>query len=165
TVVKGVSEAVNVYEVTGLGPLRTRFQRAALLGLTKFVGRERELTAMKEALDLARAGHGQIVAAVAEPGVGKSRLFYEFRAVGQGDCLVLDALSVSHHKASAYLPVIELLKDYFQIIPDDDKRRRCEKVAGKIMILDRALEDALPYLYALLEIEDPNDSLGEIDAQ
>jgi hypothetical protein len=120
TLVKGVSEAVNVYEVTGLGALRTRLQRAAAQGLTKFVGRARELTAMNEALDLARAGHGQIVAAIAEPGVGKSRLFYEFRALAQSDCLVLDALSVSHHKASAYLPVIELLKDYFQIIPDDD---------------------------------------------
>src|SRR5262249_20816656 len=150
---------------TGLGPLRTRLQRAAALGLTKFVGRERELAAMREALDLARAGHGQIVAVIAEPGVGKSRLFYEFRAVAQSGCLVLDALSSSHHKASAYLPVIELLKDYFQIIPDDDERRRREKIAGKIKILDRELEDALPYLYAFLEIEEANDSLGQIDAQ
>src|SRR5262249_29951395 len=117
------------------------------------------------ALDLARAGHGQIVATIGEPGVGKSRLFYEFRAVAQSGCLMLDALSVSHHKASAYLPVIELLKEYFQIIPDDDERRRREKVAGKIMILDRTLEDALPYLYALLEIEEANDPMGQIDAQ
>jgi class 3 adenylate cyclase len=165
TVVKGVSEAVNVYEVTGLGPLRTRLQRAAALGLTKFVGRERELTAMKEALDPARGGHGQIVAVIGDPGVGKSRLFYEFRAVAQSGCLVLDAPSVSYGKASAYLPVIELLKKYFEIAAGDDERRRREKVAGKIMILDRALEDALPYLYALLEIEEPSDPLGQIDAQ
>jgi class 3 adenylate cyclase/predicted ATPase len=165
TVVKGVSEAVNVYEVTGLGPLRTRLQRSAAQGLTRFVGRERELAAMKEALDLVRAGHGQIVAAIGEPGVGKSRLFYEFRAVTQSGCLVLDAFSVSHGKASAYLPVIELLKDYFQIVADDDERRRREKVAGKIMILDRMLEDALPYLYALLEIEEELDPLGQLDVQ
>ena len=164
TVVKGVSEAVNVYEVTGLGPLRTRLQRAAALGLTKFVGRERELTAMKEALDLARGGHGQIVAVIGDPGVGKSRLFYEFRAVAQSGCLVLDAPSVSYGKASVYLPVIELLKKYFEIAAGDDERRRREKVAGKIMILDRALEDALPYLYALLEIEEMSEPLGQIDA-
>src|SRR5579859_5205087 len=80
TRVKGVSEPVNVYEVTGLGPLRTRLQRSAGRGLTKFVGREREMEALKHAAEQAKSGHGQIVAAMAEPGVGKSRLFFEFKA-------------------------------------------------------------------------------------
>ena len=68
---KGVSEPVNVYDVTGLGPLRTRLQRAVGQGLTKFVGREREMEALKHAAEQAKAGHGQIAAAMAEPGVGK----------------------------------------------------------------------------------------------
>ena len=68
TRVKGVSEPVNVYEVTGLGPLRTRLQRSAGRGLTKFVGREREMDALKHAAEQAKAGHGQIVAAMAEAG-------------------------------------------------------------------------------------------------
>jgi hypothetical protein len=79
TRVKGVSEPVNVYEVTGLGPLRTRLQRSAGRGLTKFVGREREMEALQHAAELARQGRGQIVAAMAEPGVGKSRLYFEFK--------------------------------------------------------------------------------------
>ncbi len=83
TKVKGVSEPVNVYEVTGYGPLRTRLQRAAGRGLTKFVGRQREMDAMRAAAEQARAGHGQIVAAMAEPGIGKSRLLFEFKAVSQ----------------------------------------------------------------------------------
>src|ERR1700730_6288378 len=74
TLVKGLAEPVNVYEVTGLGPLRTRLQRAAGRGLTRFVGREAELAQMRRALELARAGHGQVVAATGDPGVGKSRL-------------------------------------------------------------------------------------------
>jgi class 3 adenylate cyclase len=77
TKVKGVSEPVNVFEVTGLGPLRTRLQGAVGRGLTRFVGREAELAQMRRALELARAGHGQIVAAMGEPGVGKSRLFFD----------------------------------------------------------------------------------------
>ena len=104
-----------MYEVTGLGPLRTRLQRAAGRGLTRFVGREAELAQMRRALELAREGHGQVVAAMGEPGVGKSRLFFEFKAVAQSGCLVLEAYSVSHGKASAYLPVIDLLKSYFKI--------------------------------------------------
>src|SRR5580658_6830303 len=79
TKVKGVSEPVNVYEVTGLGPLRTRLQRSAGRGLSKFVGRQREMDAMKHAAEQAKAGRGQMVAAMAEPGVGKSRLLFEFK--------------------------------------------------------------------------------------
>jgi predicted ATPase len=120
---------------------------------------------MKRALDSAKSGHGQIVAAVGEAGVGKSRLFYEFQAVGQSGCLVLETLSVSHGKASAYLPVIDLLKNYFDIIPDDDARKRREKIGGKILILDRALEDTLPYIFTLLEVEESDDLFARMDPE
>ena len=133
TRVKGVSEPVNVYEVTGLGPLRTRLQRSAGRGLTKFVGREREMEALKHAAEQAKSGRGQIVAAMAEPGVGKSRLFFEFKATSQSGWMVLETFSVSHGKASAYLPVIDLLHSYFDIAGEDDERTRREKVTGKML--------------------------------
>jgi len=127
TVVKGVSEPVAVHEVTGLGPLRTRLQRSASRGYTKFVGRQREMEALKHAAELTKAGHGQVVGAVAEHGVGKSRLFYEFKVKNQSDWMVLETFSVSHGKASAYLPVIDLLRNYFRIANEDDERTRREK--------------------------------------
>ena len=68
-----------------------------------------------------------------EPGLGKSRLFYEFKLTLTGWLPVLEAYSVSHGKASPYLPVIELLKSYFQIQPQDDERTRREKVTGKVL--------------------------------
>jgi class 3 adenylate cyclase len=165
TRVKGLAEPINVYEVTGLGPLRTRLQRAAARGLTQFVGRAREMDALKYALDQTQAGCGQIVAAIAEPGVGKSRLFYEFKAISQSGCMVLEAFSVSHGKASAYLPVIDLLSGYFEITSEDDGRKRREKVGGRVLMLDRALEDALPYLFSLLGIADTPDPLAQLDGQ
>lgn len=165
TVVKGVSEPVEVFEVTGLGPLRTRLQRSASRGLTKFVGREREMDALKRGLELAKAGHGQMVAAIADPGVGKSRLFYEFKATSQSECMVLEAFSVSHGRASAYLPVIDLLQGYFEITTEDDTRKRSEKVTGKVLMLDRALENTLPYLFSLLGIADSPDPLAQMDGQ
>jgi predicted ATPase len=163
--VKGLAEPVNVYEVTAIGALRTRLQASAQRGLTRFVGRETELVQMRRALESAREGHGQIVAAMGEPGVGKSRLFFEFKAVAQSGCLVLEAYSVSHGKASAYLPVIDLLKSYFEIVNEDDERKRREKVAGKVVILDRTLEDTLPYLYSLLGISESDDPLAPLDPQ
>src|SRR3989442_15907644 len=102
------------------------------------------MDALTHAAEQAQAGHGQLVAVMAEPGVGKSRLFYEFKAVLQSGWVVLEAFSISHGKASAYLPVIELLRNYFKIVSEDDERTRREKVAGKIAILDRSLEDT-PY--------------------
>jgi class 3 adenylate cyclase/tetratricopeptide (TPR) repeat protein len=165
TRVKGVSEAVNVHEVTGLGPLRTRLQASARRGLSKFVGRDAELAQMRRALELAKNGRGQMVAAVGEAGVGKSRLFFEFQAVGQPGCLVLETLSVSHGKASAYLPLIDLLKNYFDLTPDDDARRRREKIGGKILILDRTLEDTLPYFFTLLEVAESDDQIARMDPE
>jgi class 3 adenylate cyclase/tetratricopeptide (TPR) repeat protein len=163
--IKGSSEPLNVYEVLGLGPLRTRLQRAAGRGLSKFVGRQREMDAMKHAAELASTGRGQIVAVVAEPGVGKSRLFYEFKATAQSGWLVLEAFSVSHGKAAVYLPLIELLHAYFRITPNDDARIRREKVAGKLTMLDLSLEqEILPYLFALLGIAEGDDPLAEMDA-
>jgi len=145
--IKGVSEPVNVYEVTGLGPLRTRLQRSAGRGYTKFVGREREMEALKHAAGLARDGRGQIAGAVAEAGTGKSRLFFEFKAIAQSGWMVLETSSVSHGKASAYLPVIDLLHGYFAIEAGDDARKRREKVTGRVLALERTLEDTLPYLF------------------
>ena len=150
-----MEEPLSVYEVLGAGPLRTRLQVAARRGLTRFVGRQSEMEQMQQALAQAKAGHGQIVGVMGEPGLGKSRLFYEFKLPSQSGCLVLEAYSVSHGKASPYLPVIELLKSYFQIQLQDDERTRREKIGGKVLMLDRSLEDTLPYLFALLGIDDP----------
>jgi len=165
TKIKGVSEPVNVYEVTGLGSLRTRLQHAAGRGLTRFVGREREMEALKHAGEQAKVGHGQIAAVMAEPGVGKSRLFFEFKATSHSGWMVLETFSVSHGKASAYLPVIDLLRNYFEISGGDDERKRREKVNGKVLTLDRSLEDTVPYLFSLLGIVEGDDSLAQMDGQ
>jgi hypothetical protein len=133
TRLRGVQDPVEVHEVTGLGPLRTRLQRAAGRGLTKFVGREREMEALRHGAELARTGHGQLVAAMSDPGAGKSRLFHEFKLISQSEWLVVEAFSLSHGKATAYLPLLELLREYFRIITTDDLRTRREKVTGRVL--------------------------------
>jgi class 3 adenylate cyclase/tetratricopeptide (TPR) repeat protein len=151
--IKGLPDPAEVYEVTGAGPVRTRLQAAAARGLTRFVGRQLELDTLRQALERAGRGHGQVVAVIGEPGVGKSRLFWEFtQSHRTHGWLLLANHSVSYGKATAYLPVLDLLKGYFQIDPQDDARRRREKVTGKLLTLDRALEPTLPALLALLEV-------------
>jgi predicted ATPase len=140
-------------------------QRSAGRGLTKFVGREREMEALQHAAEQARSGQGQIVAAMAEPGVGKSRLYFEFMAKNQSDWMVLETFSVSHGKAWAYLPVIDLLRNYFKIANEDNERTRREKITGRVLALDRSLEDTLPYLVSLLGIVDGADPLSQMDGR
>jgi class 3 adenylate cyclase/tetratricopeptide (TPR) repeat protein len=151
--VKGLNEPVEVFEVAGGGPVRTRLQAAARRGLTRFVGRDAELEQLRRAQQLAGDGHGQVAAIVGEAGLGKSRLVHEFihshRLQGW---LVLESASVSYGKATSYLPVIELLKGYFKIQDRDDLREIREKVTGKLLTLDESLKPALPPLLALLDV-------------
>src|SRR6202043_88268 len=97
--------------------------------------------------------------------VGKSRLFHEFKAISQSGWMVLEAPSFSHGKASALLPVIDLLWNYFKITSEDDERTRREKITGRVLALDRSLDDGLPDLFALLGLTDENNSLAEIEPQ
>src|SRR5512132_3563507 len=105
--VKGLTEPVDAFELLGAGPVRTRLQAAVARGLTRFVGRQHELDMLRQALERAQAGHGQVVALVGEPGVGKSRLVYEFtRSHHTQGWLLLESNSVSYGKATSYLPLI-----------------------------------------------------------
>jgi class 3 adenylate cyclase/predicted ATPase len=151
--VKGLSEPIEVYELVGAAAVRSRLQAAAARGLTRFVGRETELEVLRQTLARAGQGQGQIVALVGEPGVGKSRLVWEFtHSHRTQDWLVLEATSVSYGKATSYLPVTDLLKSYFRIEGADDHRGMRQKVLGKVLDLDEALRPTLPALLSLLDV-------------
>jgi class 3 adenylate cyclase/tetratricopeptide (TPR) repeat protein len=151
--VKGLPDPVEVYALTGASAQRTRLHAAAARGLTRFVGRDAEIEQIRRALALAHDGHGQLVAVVGEPGVGKSRLVYEFtHSHRTQEWLILEASSVSYGKATSYLPVIDLLKAYFKVHDRETHREIREKVTGKLLTLDRTLEPILPALLALLDV-------------
>jgi tetratricopeptide (TPR) repeat protein len=151
--VKGLADAVEVYEITGAGLARTSLQAAARRGLTRFVGRDEELGQLRRAQQLARARHGQVLAVVGEPGAGKSRLIYEFiQSPELQDWRVLQGEALSYGKATSYLPVIDLLKGFLKIPEREDPREIREKVTDRLLMLDRALEPALPALLALFDV-------------
>jgi class 3 adenylate cyclase/tetratricopeptide (TPR) repeat protein len=151
--VKGLPTPVETYELTGAGSRRSRLSAAAARGLTRFVGRDAEFERLREALGRAVEGHGQVVALVGEPGVGKSRLVWEVtHSHRTHGWLILEAGSVSYGKATPYLPVVSLLRGYFQIGDRDEPRAIQEKVTGKLLTLDRTLEPALPAFLTLLDV-------------
>ncbi len=151
--IKGLGEPVEVFELLGAAASRTRLHVSAVRGLTRFIGRDAELEQLRAALERARAGHGQVIALVGEPGVGKSRLVWELAHSHRTDgWLVLESSSVSYGKATAFLPVIDLLRTYLGIEDRDDVRRVREKLTGKLLTLDEGLRPTLPALQVLLDL-------------
>ena len=151
--VKGLAEPVEVFELVGASALRRRLHAAAARGLTRFVGRDTELDQLHQALERARAGHGQVVALVGEAGVGKSRLVYEYvHAHHTQGWRVLESASVSYGKATPYFPVLELLRHYSHVEEHDEPRTIRAKITGQVLTLDEALQDTIPALLALLEV-------------
>ena len=164
TPVKGMAEPVEVYEMLGASTIRSRFAAAAARGLTTFVGRTDEIEQLSHALDRAKTGRGQVIAVVGEPGVGKSRLYYEFTHSHRvQDCLLIESVSVSYGKATAYLPVIELLRSYFRIESRDDARIIREKVTGRLLSLDRALEPFMAAFLWLLDVSTDDSQWERLD--
>jgi class 3 adenylate cyclase/tetratricopeptide (TPR) repeat protein len=162
--VKGLADPVEVFELVGAASTRTRLQAFAARGLTRFVGRQAEFEALHQALERARTSHGQVVAVIGEPGVGKTRLFYEFiRSHRTHDWLVLESHPVSYGKATAYLPVRDLLKAYFQIDDRDDGRKVREKLTGKLLTLDATLGPTLPAFLTLLDVPVEDRSWQDLD--
>jgi len=156
--VKGLSEPVEVFELVGASAIRRRLHASAARGLTRFVGRQQELTALQQALERAGTGHGQVAAIVGEAGVGKSRLVYEFvHSHHTPGWSVLESASVSYGKATPYFPVIDLLKRYGHIEDQDDTRTIRAKLTGQVLTLDETLQDTLPALLSLLDAL-PEDS-------
>ena len=148
-----MTEPVEVYELTGAGTIRRRLQAAVARGLTKFVGRTTEIEALNQVRERAEAGHGQIVAAVGEAGLGKSRLFYEFiQSHRTQGWRVLESASVSYGKATPYFPIIDLLKRYAHVEEGDDARTTRAKLTGQVLTLDEALHEISPALLALCDV-------------
>ena len=153
------AERIAAITLVGFRPQRSSLARMGKRALSRFVGRERELGALREVLSQAEGGRGQVVGIVGEPGVGKSRLLYEFRQrLAAGRVLYLEGDCSSYGATVLYLPLLDLLKTYFQLDDRDEAQRIREKVAGWLLTLDESLAPTLPAFLTLLDVpvEDPH---------
>src|SRR5436309_27476 len=164
--VKGVQDRLRVYELECLGSLRTKLDVSRGRGFSRFVGREGETATLAAALARAAAGDAQVVGVVAEAGLGKSRLCYEFVQRCRARRIPVDeAHGVAHGKMVPYLPVLGFLRGYFGIGEQDTAQAMREKIAGRLLLLDPALADALPLLLDFLGVPDPERPLPRLDPE
>ncbi len=145
TRIRGVSDPLHVFELEGVGRMRTRLDVSHARGFSKFVGRSSEMAALEAALERAIAGNAQVVGVVAEAGTGKSRLCYEFAERCRArEIPVYEAHGVAHGKAVPLLPVLEFWRDYFGITEHDAARAARDKIAGRMVLLDETLVRGSP---------------------
>ena len=143
---------MEVFELVGAAAARPWFRAALTQGLTRFVGRQIELQALGAALARTVGGHGQLVAVSGEPGMGKSRLLYEFsHGPLTADWRLLETGAMSYGQATPYLPIRDLLRAYFEIDDQDDDHTMREKV-DKRLAWDMALQEMRPVVLALLDV-------------
>jgi len=162
--VKGWSDPVSVYKVTGRRRGRSRLEVSAERGLTQLVGRERELGLLHDCLARVKAGRGQVLGVVGEPGVGKSRLLYEFRKSLEGERVTwLEGHCVAYGQTTPYLPILEILRVNFQIEEGDNPLQIQEKLRQDVHRLDPALEGVLPFLHDLFGLPVADEALKHLD--
>jgi len=155
--VKGLNELVHVFELEGVGRMRTRLDVSHARGFSKFVGRQSEMASLDAALEQAIAGNAQVVGVVGEAGTGKSRLCFEFaeRCRARGTA-VYEAQALAHGRMIPFLPVLQLLRSLFGISDEESPADARRKVAGAVVLADLALEPVLPSLFDFLGIPDPD---------
>jgi adenylate cyclase len=154
--VKGAREPLRVFALRGVGPARGALDVSRLRGLTRFVGRERELAHLEEVVELALAGEGQAVGLVGEPGVGKSRVCAELAARCRARGIaVLEASAHAHTSAVPFLAALEMLRSFFGIAQGDADELARERVAERLREFDGHLDEELPLLLDFLGIPDP----------
>jgi DNA-binding NtrC family response regulator/tetratricopeptide (TPR) repeat protein len=162
-------DEIEVSAVVGLRPQPLPLGMQGPRPLIRFVGRARELAILQDLLAQVEGGLGQVVGIVGEPGVGKTRLLYEFRqqvgvaveAAPPGDRVrYLEGNCLAYGSALPYLPVLDLLRAECQIGDTDSAEAITEKVRLTLETVGMDPEEGTPYLLLLLGVQTGRDPLA-----
>jgi len=163
--IKGKKEAQIAYNLTGAAKVETRIEAAVAKGLTKFVGRSNEIQTLKEAYEKAKSGSGQVVGVVGEAGVGKSRLIIELqRILPEGEYTYLEGRSLHYGRAMAYLPILDIVRTFFEIQENDNELVIQKKLQEKLFQIDEQFQSKLPSFQDLLSIEVYDEKYPHLDS-
>jgi len=165
--VKGSRLPVKAYKVIGPRRTITRIEACQEKGLSPFVGRTLELDILDSCLAKVKAGHGQVVGVVGEPGVGKSRLVSKFREslLPAGEYTVIEGGCVHYGDTIPYLPILDMLRDYFDIRENENESGAKQKITDKITSLSGQLSHVLTPLHEILSLKIDDEDYVKLDAK
>ena len=161
--IKGKAESQKVYRLNAVRQGVTRFEAALSRGLSTFVGREHELKSLECSLDKARS-QLCVIDLVAEPGMGKSRLLYEFRQhIGKDRAFILSGSCSSDGLQTPFLPFIEVIRGSFRISAGEAENEIAKKLEMGLITLGLHSDRNVALLFHLLGLNVPNDALAGLD--
>ena len=152
--VKGKQEPQEAFELIQTGIVKTRFGASVAKGLTPFAGRKTSMAALMGPYEEVKAGSGQVVGIMGEPGVGKSRLLLEFRnLLPKDEYGYLEGRCLQYGSSTAYLPMLDLLRGYFDIKAGEPEPSVKKKIAGKAILFDEQSRETLIPIQDLLSLQ------------
>jgi class 3 adenylate cyclase/tetratricopeptide (TPR) repeat protein len=164
--IKGKERPQEVYKLIKAGEIENRIRASIAKGLTKFVGRKNSMAVIKQTYQRVITGSGQILGIVGEAGVGKSRFLLEFvNQLPQGQFTYIEASCMHYGSGMAYLPILDILRFYFDIKEGDKEYLVKEKLCQKIQQLDQRLTSVLPSFQELLSVKVDDEKYPKLDPQ
>ncbi|MFL5873172.1 MAG: adenylate/guanylate cyclase domain-containing protein [Solirubrobacterales bacterium] len=164
--IKGASRPVQVFELAGVGQARSRLDLARERGFSQFVGRAAEIDRLEEALSRAKGGEATAIGVVAEPGIGKSRLYHEFAQRCRAEGLeVFEAQAQAHGKTIPFMPILQMLRSFYGIGDRDPEQTAREKIAGRSLLLDPGFAADLPLVFDFLGVPDPERPVPKMNPE
>ena len=164
--VKGKEEPQQAYELRRPSGIATRIEASVAKGLSRFVGRKKQLEVLQESFEQSSAGDGQVVGIVGEAGVGKSRLLLELRnRLSREDCTYLEGRCLHFGGTMPYLPILDIVKSFFGIEEEDREYLIKKKIAERITRLDEKLFGCLPAIHELLSVQVEDEKYLQIEPQ
>jgi len=162
--VKGKKEPQEIFELIKTGEVDTRIAASEARGLTRFIGRKNSIAALMEAYEKAQSGSGQIMGVVGDAGVGKSRLLLEFKnQLPEGENTYLEGQCLHFGSAMAYLPILDILRSYFEIKEGDQEYLIKKNMEAKILQLDEKLQSVLPPFHELLSLNIDDEAYQKLE--
>jgi len=164
--IKGKEESQEAYELIRPSEVETRIEAAAVKGLTRFVGRKQELETLRQAFEKVKGGSGQVLGIVGEAGVGKSRLILELKnMIPKGEYSYLEGRCLHYGGSMPYLPILGVLKGYFDIEEEDREPTIKKKLRNRLQELDKKAEVVPPALYEVLSLKVEDQKYVQLSPQ
>ncbi len=157
---KGKKKKIQTYKLIKKKEIEKKALTKWISESEKIVGREKEISEIKKAIDLCAKGKGQILSISGEPGIGKSRLVQELVKLSEkAGYQMLKGNCISYGSAFSYHPWIDILNDFFNILPEDPIKIRSAKIKDKTAAVNKKLLEWLPVIGEVLGVLFPETSL------
>ncbi len=160
--IKGVPQPLELFQVQAVRKTRGRIEAAELAGLTPLIGRDHEISLLKDRWEQAQEGMGQVVLLTGEPGLGKSRLVHALKehvlvqmVEGEVDAPVIEWRCSPHFRNTGLYPAIDFYERALGFGREEPPQGRFDRLLHHLEQYDLAKPLAVSLWASLLSLPIP----------